>query len=38
MIETAEKGVLFNPPDSILKSHPHIPVARSYASLLKFLS
>lgn len=37
MIETAEKGVLFNPPDSILKSHPHVPVARTYSSLLKQL-
>lgn len=38
MIETAEKGVLFNPPDSILKSHPHIPVARNYQTLLKHLT
>ncbi len=37
MIQTAEKGVLFNPPASILKSHPRIPVARTYSSLLKQL-
>lgn len=38
MIETADKGALFNPPASILKSHPHIPVAKNYDRLLKLLS
>lgn len=38
MLETADKGVLFNPPDSILKSHPQIPVARNYQKLLQLLS
>jgi phosphoserine/homoserine phosphotransferase len=38
MLETADKGVLFNPPDSILKSHPHIPVARNYQTLLQLLT
>ncbi len=37
MIETADKGVLFNPPASILKSHSHLPVARNYGALLKLL-
>lgn len=37
MLETADKGVLFNPPASILKSHPHIPVAKDYNRLLKLL-
>jgi phosphoserine / homoserine phosphotransferase len=38
MIESADKGALFNPPASILKSHPHLPVARNYDALLKLLS
>lgn len=38
MIETADKGALFNPPASILKSHPQVPVAKNYAQLLKLLS
>ncbi len=37
MIEASDKGVLFNPPASILKSHPHLPVARNYGALLKLL-
>lgn len=38
MIQTADKGALFNPPDSIIKSHPHIPVARNYQTLLNLLT
>ena len=33
MIQTADHGILFCPPDSILKEYPHLPVARSYAQL-----
>lgn len=38
MLETADQGVLFNPPQAILKNHPHFPVAKNYTSLLKLLS
>lgn len=37
MLEAADKGVLFNPPDSILESHPHMLVARDYKTLLRLL-
>ncbi len=37
MLKTAHQGVLFNPPDSIRKSHPELPVAMDYRRLLQLL-
>ena len=37
MLKAADRGALFNPPDSIRKRHPEFPVARNYAQLLKAL-
>ncbi len=33
MLQTATKGVLFNPPDKIKKDYPKLPVARNYKEL-----
>ena len=38
MIQTAERGLLFHPPASILKSHKTIPAVYSYEGLLKGLT
>ena len=38
MIQTAERGILFHPPASILKSHKKIPAVYSYSRLLKGLT
>ena len=38
MLETADEGVLFNPPDRITKEYPDFQVARSYSQLLKLLT
>lgn len=38
MIRAADKGVLFNPPESIVKKFPKIPVTKNYQMLLKALS
>ncbi len=37
MLKTANRGVLFSPPDSIRKSHPEFPVARDYRRLFQLL-
>ena len=37
MLRAADKGVLFNPPDSITKAHSDLPVARDYKTLLRLL-
>ena len=38
MLKSADRGILFNPPSSIIKEYPQFPVVRSYNSLLKQLS
>lgn len=38
MIQTARRGLLFHPPDSIRKSHKKIPAVYNYQSLLKGLT
>lgn len=38
MIQTAERGLLFHPPDSILKSHKLIPAVYTYKNLLHGLT
>ncbi len=35
MLKAADRGVLFNPPESILKTNRSLPVARDYQTLLK---
>jgi phosphoserine / homoserine phosphotransferase len=37
MLQTADKGVLFCPPDNIVKEYPRFKVARGYKALLKEL-
>ncbi len=37
MLETADKGVLFNPPESIAKKYFHFKVTTNYSQLLKEL-
>lgn len=37
MLLAADKGFLFNPPSSIVKEYPKLPVTRSYKSLLSKL-
>ncbi len=37
MLKEAHKGVLYNPPASILKSHPQFPVAKNHDQLFKLL-
>lgn len=37
MLKAADKGVLYNPPASILKSHPHFPVAKNHETLFRLL-
>ncbi|MSR77144.1 MAG: bifunctional phosphoserine phosphatase/homoserine phosphotransferase ThrH [Candidatus Omnitrophica bacterium] len=38
MLQAADRGVLFNPPESIVKKFPKIPVTKNYRDLLKKLS
>jgi phosphoserine / homoserine phosphotransferase len=38
MLRSADKGVLFNPPASIVKENPRLKVTRNYRDLLKQLS
>jgi phosphoserine/homoserine phosphotransferase len=38
MIQKADHGILFQPPDAIRQSHPHIPVTMDYPSLERELS
>ena len=38
MLKAADRGVFFNPPDSIRKQYPKLPVARDYKKLLKLLT
>lgn len=38
MLQTADKGVLFNPPESIAKKYSHFKVATNYSHLLKELA
>ena len=38
MLKAADRGILFNPPDSIRKKHPKLSVSRNYKSLLRLLS
>ena len=38
MILNADKGVLFNPPSSIQKEYPRVPVAKTHQQLLKALT
>ncbi len=37
MLQAADRGVLFNPPSHIEKSHGHFQIARNYPQLLKAL-
>jgi len=37
MLEAAHEAVLFNPPPSIRRDHPRLPVAYSYSQLLRLL-
>ena len=37
MLKTAEKGILFQPPDAILKQFPQFPVSKDYQSLSQLL-
>ena len=37
MLTAAHQGILFNPPAAIRRSHPNLPVARSYPHLLRLL-
>ena len=37
MLRTADRGVLFNPPDAITKRYPAFPVARDYPTLGRLL-
>lgn len=37
MIHAADEGILFNPPDSIVKEYPKLPVVRTHSALLKKL-
>jgi phosphoserine/homoserine phosphotransferase len=37
MLRTADRGVLFNPPDAIARQNPEFPVARDYATLARLL-
>ena len=37
MLQAADHGVLFNPPASIMKQYPKIPVTKTYSQLLKHL-
>ncbi len=38
MLKAAERGILFNPPESIRKEYPRFPVSRSYSSLFQHLT
>lgn len=38
MLRTSDRGVLFNPPDSIRKKYPRIPVASDHTQLLRLLT
>ena len=38
MLKRADRGVLFNPPESIAKAYPRFPVARTYSALLSILT
>lgn len=33
MLEAADRGVLFNPPDNVIRDFPQFPVTRNYAQL-----
>lgn len=37
MLRTADRGVLFNPPEAIVKRYPAFPVSRDYATLSRLL-
>jgi phosphoserine / homoserine phosphotransferase len=38
MLSQAEYGILFRPPDNVIKDFPHFPVARNYEELKKIIS
>lgn len=35
MLEAADRGILFSPPDNVVKEYPQFPVTRDYAALRK---
>jgi phosphoserine/homoserine phosphotransferase len=37
MLEIAERGLLFAPPDNVVADYPHFPIARDYADARRFL-
>jgi phosphoserine/homoserine phosphotransferase len=37
MLERADAGVLFNPPDNVIDDHPHLPVIRSFGEAKRFI-
>ncbi len=37
MLKAADRGVFFNPPPSIRREHPELPVARNYSELFRRL-
>lgn len=37
MIQKADRGTLYHPPQSIVEAHPEIPVCRDYEELFQFL-
>lgn len=38
MIREAHQGFFFNPPDSLITEHPHIPVAKNYKELKSMIA
>ena len=37
MLERADAGVLFNPPENVINDFPHLPVIRSYGEAKRFI-
>jgi len=37
MLSQADAGMLFNPPDNVIKDHPEFPVTHNYEELKKLL-
>jgi phosphoserine / homoserine phosphotransferase len=38
MLETADTGILFRPPDNVVADFPHFPIAHSYKELQEYIS
>lgn len=38
MLDTADTGLLFNPPPNVVADHPHLPLVRTYAEAREFIA